>query len=59
MGKDRKPITSFEELHKEMVVQGVLKGRGVTISRGGSVHEVDRSDTDRLELGGRVAEEWE
>jgi hypothetical protein len=56
MAKHRKPITSFDELHEEMVAQGLLRGRGVTIRRG-SVHEVDRSDTDLLELGSRVAEE--
>lgn len=56
MGKKR--ISSFEELHQEMVTQGLLKGRGVTVSRGGSVHEVGKEDTDRLELGGRVEEEW-
>lgn len=58
MGKHSKPITSFQELHEELVGQGLLRGRGVTISRGGSVHEVDKEDADLLELGGRVVEEW-
>lgn len=59
MGKHTKPITSFQELHEEMVTQGVLRGRGITIGRGGSVHEVDRDDVDLLELGSRVAEEFD
>ena len=56
MGKHVKPITSFEELNQEMMVQGLLKGRGMTV-RKGSIHEVDKDDTALLELGSRVAEE--
>lgn len=56
MGKHTKPITSFEELNEEIMTQGLLKGRGMTL-RGGCVHEVDKTDTNLLELGGRVAEE--
>ncbi len=59
MAKKNKPISSFEELHTEMAKQGFLKGRGITVSRGGSIHEVDKEDTDQLELGGRVASEWD
>lgn len=57
MGKHSKPITSFQELSEEMMAQGLLRGRGMTVARGGSIHEVDARDVDLLELGGRVVEE--
>jgi hypothetical protein len=50
------PITSWEDLRRAAFNNGVNKGKGVTI-RNGSVHEVDASDADHLELGGRVEEE--
>lgn len=50
------PITSWEQLHQEMVTRGLKNGKGVTI-RKGSIHEVDASDIDLLELGSRVEEE--
>lgn len=52
----RKPITSFEELAEHQAKEA-LNNRQAFLTAGGDIHEVDRADTDTIELGGRVADE--
>lgn len=54
----RKPITSFTELAKQQAVDALSRRKAIVV-QGGMVHMVDKSHVDSVELGGRVADEWE
>lgn len=51
-----KPITSFEELARHRATESLANRKAIMV-RGNEVYQVDRSDVDDLELGGRVADE--
>lgn len=52
----RKPITSFEELAQHRAAESLANRKAIVV-RGNDVYQVDRSDVDDLEFGGRVADE--
>lgn len=52
----QKPITTFEDL-AAWQAQHALSNRKAIVVTGGSVHMVDKSNVDDLELGARVTDE--
>lgn len=54
----RKPITTFAELAEYQATHALSQRKAIVV-QGGTVHMVDKSHVDSVELGGRVADEWE